>query len=223
MLQVWNTYAGGVFVSRQLKPQEMSTWCSGRHGFKAVVYLDRNHKDFYASIGTHQVRHATHAGVENKLYALAEQLAQVSWERVICVNNLSYECHFCPKGAQVVLAFKRFWLGRRQDGNYLELPFDKDPAEPDSLTWANHSVMVKDKVEWPLTYPYLCGDHRASDGKYYLLQYDEVVWARLEHLSTLINALRQQLAALVSSKEGLAQLVASSHQLLPMQEVDGDF
>lgn len=187
------------------KPKVVKT-ITDKAGYSADILLDQNDLDFHAEIKGMQFRSRLASEVEAWIWTQLEALNELVWIPVIYVKCLR------PNGRDtfalaisVGVEYARFLIARTADERVLSLDWQHaDLKNEAKLSYAHHRWSVPKEAAGQLPLRKESWEHLEA-----WLPYDDKVWRGLEALKDTIVGVRQKLADIVSTDEGIKFLTTA--------------
>lgn len=150
--------------------------------------------------------------IQNQLRDYAEHWITMEWFPVIEIEIEAGEGRYRsdPVGETVSLNCKRFYLSLSPAGEIFEVEWDVD-ADHRKAKMTNYG---RYSSELKLTGLPLRAPLKTGRGEKYLMDYTNDLWDKFEQIARGILALRETLHKLVSTKQGISQLLKRSGEKL---------
>lgn len=196
---------------RALKPMEVET-VKTKYGIDAVIYFDRNRKDFFAEVCNTQLRAGNVGAVRDDIHKTVAENNQVEWFPVIEVTKTDGNSLY----GKVGLSVDRNQYGYTPDGKLKVVQWGAEGDNRIAFSRAAHW-----RQEWGIFSPpvrpgkYNVGSHasestygeRSYKGQTYYFPYTVELWNGLQQIVEMINMLREKLDSLIDEDEG-TELIA---------------
>jgi len=192
-------------MSRQLKPQSIGPYYDTNTHTTVEMFLDRNDHTFFAKFGDQKYEAASKNELIVQLQKAIHESVNITWAPVIEVKRLEpghYSMMDRDKDPSFVgFRLARYHYGRLNDGTWVATGWDV----PDQLR-----ASARQNLGWGRKDEFNPPCHRQGHSGLpdtYFLPYDEAAWEALIQLVSNIRAVRQRWDAMLSSEDGIGQLV----------------
>lgn len=194
-------------MPRRLIPRKVGEITNARLGVTVDLMLDRNTLEFFAELGDLKITNKSADTVKAKMGEAIRAVSKLDWFPVV---HIEQKDAFMSGGLEGFVGFKteRFWMAKKPNGRLTTLPWNRymmlATSEMETRWWS----MVRDATGFYWENNWGKFELPCSEGKNHYLPYTDELWAGTERLITAIKLLRERLIALISSEEGIKQLVS---------------
>jgi hypothetical protein len=193
-------------MPRELKPQSIGFYEDDRTHTTVEMFLNRNDHTFFAKFGGDTYYGASKNELVERLRTAVREAQDIQWSPVIEVRRLSPANYTYLDGLDkdpsfVGFRLYRYYYGRLVDGTWVTTRWET--AESQRVNSHQNLGWGRDKEFIP---PCHRQGHSGIPDTYYL-PYEEATWAALSQLVENIRAVRRKLEEMLSSEEGMSQLV----------------
>lgn len=194
------------------KGKKIETFIDHKSGLECDIYLDGT--QFTATLLEREFTADNVALVRTKLRDYANHWLTMEWFPIAEVD--CSETGYSRGESRLKLEFERYYLSRSPAGEIFKVEWDVDSAhrkaEMSLITgedrYGRHDRNNKLKIiGLPLTAPVKTGDEK------FLIDYSDELWMKLKGIAENIDALSKRLHELISTKQGVAQLLEGSSML----------
>jgi hypothetical protein len=232
--------------------QLIETWQHQRYKDKADIYLLKDNGTFTASYGEHTLTSQSLEKLRSDLRKLVESLTKLDWFPVVSITLSSKTYFYRDKklgggasteeetehgeraesgSARFTLDFKRFWLAKRADGNFLVCTVwhsqDDDgksdnfnsterfyEPSPRRLNASEFYLHGEDVNKFKLPHK---GKERSfgNEQETHYVKYTPELWAGLNEIAFKIEDLAAKLSELIGTEKGIALVAGLVQKLLP--------